>query len=69
MYELSDVITLKKTHPCGGTDWTVARVGADIKLQCKTCGKYVNLTREELKKRTKRIQKTNGGGEVCPKDN
>lgn len=69
MYELNDVITLKKIHPCGGTVWIVSRVGADVKLQCKTCGKYVNLTREELKKRVKSIQKANGGGELCPKNN
>lgn len=53
MYELYSVITMKKPHPCGGREWTVVRVGADVKLQCVQCGKYVNLTREELKKRAK----------------
>lgn len=53
MYEPNTVVTMKKTHPCGGAEWTVVRVGADIKLQCNTCGKYINLTRDELKKRAK----------------
>ncbi len=53
MYELNTVVTLKKPHACGGKDWTVARIGADIKLQCLGCGKYVNLTRDELRKRAK----------------
>lgn len=53
MYELNSVITLKKTHPCGGKDWKIVRVGADVKLQCLTCGKYVNLSRDELRKRVK----------------
>ena len=58
MYELNDVITMKKQHPCGGKEWKIVRVGADVKLQCLTCGKFLNLTRDELKKRTKTTQKT-----------
>ena len=54
MYELDTVVTLKKQHPCGGWDWKIVRVGADVKLQCVTCGKYVNLTRDELKRRVKK---------------
>ena len=49
--QIDDKITLKKIHPCGGKEWKIARIGVDIKLQCLTCGKYVNLTRDELKKR------------------
>ena len=57
MYGVGDTVVMKKTHPCGGTEWRVARLGADIKLQCQTCGKYVNLTRDELKKRAKAVRK------------
>ena len=53
MVELGQELTMKKLHPCGGKVWSVVRVGADIKLQCKTCGKFINLTRDELKKRAK----------------
>ena len=53
MYELNEILTLKKPHPCGGRNWKIMRVGADVKLQCVTCGKYVNLTREELRKNAK----------------
>lgn len=52
-FQLDTLITLKKPHPCGGVQWKIARVGADIKLQCTTCGKYLNMTRDELKKRAK----------------
>lgn len=57
MIETGTVVMMKKAHPCGGTAWEIVRVGADIKLQCKTCGKYINLTRDELKKRAKTAQK------------
>ena len=56
MYVLNAIVTMKKQHPCGGADWKIVRVGADVKLQCLTCGKYINLTRDELKKRAKSIQ-------------
>lgn len=52
-YEVNEKLTMKKPHPCGGREWQIVRVGADIKLQCLTCGKFVNLMRDELKKRVK----------------
>ena len=50
MYELNMIVVLKKIHPCGGKEWKIVRVGADVKLQCLTCGKYVNLTRDEVRR-------------------
>ena len=52
---VGDKITLKKTHACGGAVWTIARVGADVKLCCNTCGKFVNLSHDDLRKRTKAV--------------
>ncbi|HWS24126.1 MAG TPA: DUF951 domain-containing protein [Anaerolineales bacterium] len=49
------VVRLKKKHPCGGTDWTVYRIGADIGLECNTCLHRVLLTRRELLKKIKVI--------------
>lgn len=53
--KLYDHVQLRKAHPCGGYDWKVLRVGADIKIECLTCKRQVMLTRRELAKRTKRI--------------
>ena len=50
---MNEIVTMKKQHPCGGAEWKIVRVGADIKLHCVTCGKFINLTRDELKKRAK----------------
>ena len=44
---------LRKRHPCGGYDWQVTRLGADIGLRCLTCGRRVLLERAELEKRLK----------------
>jgi hypothetical protein len=46
---------MRKPHPCGGHDWNVTRLGADIGLECRTCGHRVMLTRRELARRAKTI--------------
>ena len=50
-FQVGDVVRLRKPHPCGGYDWEVVRLGADIGLKCQTCGHRVLLTRRELEKR------------------
>jgi hypothetical protein len=50
---LGDVVRLRKVHPCGGYDWEVVRVGADIGLRCQTCLRRVLLDRVEFEKRVK----------------
>lgn len=52
---LEDAVRLRKPHPCGSTDWTVVRLGADIGLECKGCGRRVLLSRRELARRLKCI--------------
>jgi hypothetical protein len=51
--ELEDIVRLRKAHPCGGYEWKVVRLGADVGLECLTCGRRVLLTRRELKRRLK----------------
>ena len=48
---VGDVVRLRKAHPCGGREWGVARVGADIGLVCTTCGRRVLLERREVERR------------------
>ena len=51
--QVGDVVRLRKPHPCGGYDWQVVRIGADIGLKCQTCEHRVLLTRREFEKRLK----------------
>lgn len=60
-YSVGDKITTKKPHPCGGSEWTVVRSGADFKIKCSTCGRVVMLTYDELKKRAKSVTPVGGG--------
>ncbi|HMD88445.1 MAG TPA: DUF951 domain-containing protein [Anaerolineaceae bacterium] len=52
---LNDVVRLRKPHPCGGYEWKIVRLGADIGLECCTCGRRVLLSRRELEHRLKTI--------------
>ena len=53
--KLGDVLQMKKAHPCGGSLWTVSRLGADIGINCEKCGRYVLLARSQLTRRIKRV--------------
>ena len=50
---IGDIVRLKKVHPCGGYEWQVVRLGADIGIKCLTCGRRVLLTRSVFERRVK----------------
>ena len=54
-YEVGDLVTLKKGHPCGENKWEVLRTGVDIKLKCEGCERQIWLTRIEFEKRVRKI--------------
>ena len=51
--DLGDVVRLKKVHPCGGYEWQVVRLGADIGIKCLKCGRRVLLERSVFERRIK----------------
>ena len=53
--QVNDVVRLRKAHPCGGFDWKIYRLGADIGLECLSCGRRVLLTRRTLARRLKLV--------------
>ena len=50
-FEIGDVVSLKKAHPCGSHQWYVTRLGADIGLECLGCKRRVMLPRATLERR------------------
>jgi hypothetical protein len=48
---LGDVVRLRRAHPCGGSDWRIDRLGADIGLRCLGCDRHVLLDRRTLELR------------------
>jgi len=54
-FALGDVVSMKKPHACGANEWTVIRVGADVKLKCVRCGRIVMLDRADFMRMGKKI--------------
>ena len=54
-YKLGSVVTMKKEHPCGSNEWTITRLGADIKIKCNGCGHTVMLSRIDFNKKLKKV--------------
>ncbi len=52
---LDDVVRLRKPHPCGGYEWRVVRLGADIGAVCLTCGRRIMMPRARFEKQVKRV--------------
>jgi hypothetical protein len=53
---IGDIVRLKKVHPCGGYDWQVVRIGADIGLKCLKCGRRLLLERSAFNRRVTNYQ-------------
>ena len=49
-FEVGDIITLKKKHPCGSNSWEILRVGADFRLKCTGCAHQIMLSRKNVEK-------------------
>ena len=45
-----DRIKLKKPHPCGGSFFSILRVGAEVRVKCETCNRDMTVDRIKLEK-------------------
>ena len=55
MYDLHDIVEMKKKLPCGVNRWEIVRMGADIKIKCTGCGRLIMMTRRDFEKRMKKV--------------
>ncbi|WP_125606409.1 DUF951 domain-containing protein [Lapidilactobacillus bayanensis] len=55
MFELGDLVQMKKPHACGENRWEIIRLGADIKIKCMGCGHLVMLSRHDFTRKMKKI--------------
>lgn len=57
IYEVGDIVKLKKSHPCGSSEWEILRVGADFRLKCLGCGHQIMIARRLVEKNTRGLRK------------
>lgn len=51
-----DVLTMKKSHPCGDKRWLVLCVGMDLQMRCMGCGHEVTLARAKAEKSIRNVR-------------
>ncbi|MFV0274887.1 MAG: DUF951 domain-containing protein [Bacilli bacterium] len=56
-YEKGNIVTLKKQHPCGNSDFNIDSLGVDIRLSCTKCNRKLMLPRIDLDKKIKKVIK------------
>ena len=54
---LNDILTMKKSHPCGSSKWLVLRIGADFRLRCCGCGHEVMGARSKFERNIKSVER------------
>ena len=55
IYDIGDIVTLKKQHPCGSKEWLILRVGADFRLKCLGCGHELMTPRFKAEKNIRQV--------------
>lgn len=55
MYQVGDILRLRKKHPCGGEQWLVLKSGVDMRLECLTCKRVILIPRVKLTKQVKEV--------------
>ncbi|EST89142.1 DUF951 domain-containing protein [Vagococcus lutrae] len=55
MYELGDIVEMKKPHACQTNSWEIIRMGMDIKIRCENCRHIVMMPRRDFEKKLKKV--------------
>lgn len=63
-YNLNDIVIMKKQHACGTNEWTITRVGADVKIKCNNCSREIMMDRLEFYKKLKKVIKNGEKKEI-----
>lgn len=54
---VSDILIMKKPHPCGCNRFELLRIGMDFKIRCTQCGREIMAPRKKIEKNIKRIER------------
>jgi len=55
VYQLHDVVMMKKPHPCGVNEMEIIRMGMDIRIKCTGCKHSILMPRSEFEKKMKKV--------------
>ncbi|MBY0009062.1 DUF951 domain-containing protein [Paenibacillus typhae] len=55
VFELGDIVLMKKPHPCGTNEMEIIRMGMDIRIKCTGCQHSVLIPRAKFEKNLKKV--------------
>jgi hypothetical protein len=55
VYDLYDIVQMKKPHPCGENRWKIIRMGMDIRIKCMKCEHSVLMPRVQFERKMKKV--------------
>jgi hypothetical protein len=55
VFQLNDIVVMKKAHPCGENRWEIIRMGADIRIKCTNCDRSILMPRQEFERKLKKV--------------
>jgi hypothetical protein len=55
VYQLGDIVLMKKPHACQTNQMEIIRMGMDIRIKCCGCGHSIMLPRNEFEKKIKKV--------------
>ena len=55
IFNLGDIVEMKKQHPCGSSNWDIIRLGADVKIKCVGCQRIIMIPRSKFEKDVKKV--------------
>ncbi|PXW89796.1 hypothetical protein DES38_10932 [Streptohalobacillus salinus] len=55
VYQLNDIVEMKKPHPCGTNRWKVIRLGMDVRIKCQGCDHSVLVPRKKFETKLKKV--------------
>ena len=58
MYNIDDIVQMKKKHPCGSDEWKIWRMGMDFGIKCMGCGRKIMIPRPKFEKECKKNSKS-----------
>ncbi|MDP4096451.1 DUF951 domain-containing protein [Paenibacillus sp. P96] len=55
VFQLGDIVQMKKPHPCGSNEMEIIRMGMDIRIKCVGCKHSVLIPRAKFEKNMKKV--------------
>jgi len=62
VFELGDIVQMKKQHPCGSNEMEIIRMGMDIRIKCVKCKHSILLPRAKFEKGFKKVLRSAEAG-------